>query len=227
MLLLLANPLVVILLIASLVSALVGQSASASIIVAIVAVGVAIDFAQTYRSQKAIDRLREGVTPTATVLRDGIWGEIQRRELVPGDVIRLSAGDLVPADAMLLQARDLHVQEAALTGESMPVEKEAAPAGATADVVDSHTSVYIGTSIVSGTATALVVTTGGRTRFGEIAARLAAKPPETQFETGIRRFGFLILRTTVFLVLLVFLVNLLLGASPWTRCCFRWRWPWA
>jgi Mg2+-importing ATPase len=124
-LVLLANPLVIILLIASCVSALVGEAVSASIIVTVVLLGVLINFIQTYHSQRAVERLREGVTPTATVLRDGKWSEIQRRTLVPGDVIRLSAGELIPADSRLLQSRDLHVQEAALTGESMPVEKQA------------------------------------------------------------------------------------------------------
>jgi len=215
LLLLLANPLVIILLIASIVSALVGQSVSAVIIVCIVAVGVAIDFVQTYRSQQAIERLREKVTPTATVLRDGAWGETQRRALVPGDVIRLSAGDLVPADSCLIQARDLHVQEAALTGESMPVEKEPVPPEcADFTTAQPHHAVFIGTSVVSGTATAVVVKTGSATVFGEIASHLAARPPETQFEAGTRRFGFLILRTTVFLVLLVFLVNLWLHRDP-------------
>src|SRR5262249_54970287 len=119
-----ANPLVLILLIASGVSAFLGEIVSVSIIVSIVLLGVAVNFVQTYRSQRAVERLREGVTPTATVLRDGSWREVPRRDLVPGDVIRLVAGDLVPADARLLQAKDLHVQQAALTGESMPVEKE-------------------------------------------------------------------------------------------------------
>ena len=130
-LLLFANPLVVILLTTSAISALVGDASSAGIIIAIVLVGAVIDFIQTYRSQTAVERLREGVALTATTLRDGAWIEVPRREIVPGDVIRLTAGDLVPADAQLLEARDLHVQEAALTGESMPVEKEiAVPPGA-------------------------------------------------------------------------------------------------
>ncbi len=214
-LVLLANPLVIILLIASFVSALVGEGASASIIVTVVLLGVVINFLQTYHSQRAVERLREGVTPTATVLRDGKWQELQRRALVPGDVIRLSAGDLVPADARLLQARDLHVQEAALTGESMPVEKEAnhshtaARSGAAGRDV-----VFTGTSIVSGIATAVVTATGRSTVFGDIAARLAARPPETEFDRGTRRFGFLILQTVVFLVLIVFLANIILRRDP-------------
>jgi Mg2+-importing ATPase len=124
LLVLFLNPLVVILLVASVVSLFLGQVADALIILIIVLLSIAIDFFQTYRSQKAIARLRENVTPTATVLRDGAWQEIRRREVVPGDVVRISAGDLVPADAELIEARDLYVQQAALTGESMPVEKD-------------------------------------------------------------------------------------------------------
>jgi len=133
----------------------------------------------------------------------------------------LSAGDLVPADARLLQAKDLHVQEAALTGESLPVEKEASELGATPrPPAETSNLVYLGTSIVSGNATALVVTTGGSTAFGDIAARLAARPPETDFERGTRQFGFLIMKTVVFLVLLVFLVNAVLRHDPFESLLF-------
>ncbi len=114
------QPLVAILLIASLASALLGESLNAVIIVVMVLGSIALDFVQTSRSQNAADHLRTKVAPSASVLRDGIWTELPRREIVPGDVIRLVAGDLVPADARLLSAKDLHVQQAALTGESMP-----------------------------------------------------------------------------------------------------------
>src|SRR5689334_10261394 len=127
LLLLLANPLAIILLVASVISIAVGQVLNASIIATMVLMSVALNFIQTYRSQKAVDRIRKEVAPTATVLRDRKWIEILRREVVPGDLIRLSAGDLIPADANLVQARDLHVQQAALTGESLPVEKSARP----------------------------------------------------------------------------------------------------
>ena len=142
---------------------------------------------------------------TASAYRDGSWIETPRRDLVPGDIIRLSAGDLVPADARLIQAKDLHVHEAALTGESLPVEKEAEDTVHSA--AETSNVVYLGTSVVSGNATALVVATGANTAFGDIAARLAARPPETEFERGTRQFGFLIMKTVVFLVLFVFLVN--------------------
>jgi Mg2+-importing ATPase len=210
-----ANPLVLILLIASGISAFTGDVASALIVVVIVLLGITVSFVQTYRSQRAVERLREGVTPTATVLRDGDWRELPRRELVRGDVIRLSAGDLVPADARLLQAKDLHVQQAALTGESMPVEKEALePSEQPRQPTDARNAVFLGTSVVSGTATAVVELTGRATAFGDIAARLAARPPETEFERGTRRFSLFIMKTVLFLVLFVFLVNVAMRHNP-------------
>jgi Mg2+-importing ATPase len=211
----LSNPLVIILLIASLASAILGDVVNASIIALMVVLSVVLNFVQTYRSQRAADRLREEVAPTATVLRDGRWMEVARRELVPGDTVRLIAGDRVPADARLLESRDLHVQQAALTGESMPVEKDAAdlPA-APRQVADARNMVFLGTSVVSGTGVALVVATGPATAFGDIAARLMARPPETEFERGTRHFALLIMRTVLFLVLFVVLASLVLHRPP-------------
>src|SRR5690349_16604870 len=129
----LANPLVLILLIASVIAGVLGEVVNAIIIAVMVLLSIALNFIQTARSQQAADRLRAQVAPTATVKRDGQWKEVLRREIVPGDLIRLAAGDLIPADAQLLEAHDLHVQQASLTGESLPVEKEvvgsAAPSG--------------------------------------------------------------------------------------------------
>jgi Mg2+-importing ATPase len=202
-----ANPLVLILVIAAVVSAFVGEKVDAGIIGIIVLLSMAIDFAQTYRSQRAIEQLRERVAPTASVLRGGEWKEIPRRDVVPGDVVRLSAGDLVPADARLLIARDLYVLQAALTGESLPAEKEATgePASTKAD---AHNMVFLGTSIVSGTATAEVVQTGARTAFGDIAARLVARPEETAFDKGLRGFSHLLARTVFFLVFFLLVVSI-------------------
>ena len=205
---LLANPLAIILLAASVISAALGEVINASIIITMVLFSVALNFIQTYRSQKAVDSIRKEVAPTATALRDSQWIEIPRREIVPGDVIKLAAGDLVPADADLLQTRDLHVQQAALTGESLPVEKSAGSDHSSDSERDLH-SVFLGTSVVSGTATANVTATGKNTVFGDIATRLAKRAPETEFERGTRRFGFLIMRTTILLVLFVLLITVL------------------
>jgi Mg2+-importing ATPase len=200
----LANPLVVILLVASVVSAVLRDAVNAVIIVVMVALSVGLNVAQTYRARRAAERLRDEVGVRATVRRDGTWRDVPLRELVPGDIVRLSAGDRIPADARLLDTRDLHVQEAALTGESVPVEKRAG----------HDTVVFLGTSVVSGTAVAEVVDTGPRTRFGDIAARLMERPPETEFERGMRRFAVLVMRTVVFLVLFVVLAGALLHRPP-------------
>jgi P-type Mg2+ transporter len=202
------NPLVIILLLASFVSAFLGDVINASIIVTMVLLGVTLNFVQTYRSQRVVERLRAEVAPTATVLRNGKWAELPRRVLVPGDIIRLAAGDLVPADARLLQAIDLHVQQAALTGESMPVEKVAGDRKTLSqNLAEAPNCVFLGTSVVSGSATALITATGRGTAFGDIVERLAHRPPETEFERGIRRFSFLIMQTVFFLILFVFLVG--------------------
>ena len=221
LLLLFANPLAVILLVAAGASVVVGEATSAGVIIAIVLIGAGINFWQSFRTQKAVDALRAGVVTTATVRRDGQWQEVRRRELVPGDIIRLSAGDLVPADARLVSGRDLHVQQAALTGEPLPVEKEVTPAveapakaGTPAARPDDRGAVFMGTSVVSGTAVAEVTATGRATAFGDIAARLLDRPPETEFERGTRRFGLFITQTVVVLAFAVLVVCAVLGRDP-------------
>ncbi|MGE5277505.1 MAG: magnesium-translocating P-type ATPase [Acidobacteriota bacterium] len=209
----LGNPLVLVLLAASAVASLAGEFVNAGIIVLMVLLSLVLNLVQTHRSRRAAEALRQRVAMTASALRDGVWVEVPRREIVPGDLIRLSAGDLVPADARLLEARDLHLQEAALTGESLPAEKTVAAAGAEEAVVRAD-RVYFGTSVVSGTGRALVTSTGGQTAFGDVVARLARRPPETEFERGTRRFGLFIMRLVFFLVLFVLLVNLLLKRDP-------------
>ena len=208
-----ANPLVLILVIASTVSAFTGDRVDAAIIGAIVLLSTVIDLIQSYRSQQAIERLRAEVAPTATVLRDGVWKELRRRDVAPGDIVRLSAGDLVPADARLLTARDLFVLQAALTGESLPAEKQAA-AEAASTSADAPNMVFLGTSVVSGSATAEVVATGPRTSFGDIAARLGTRPEETAFDHGLRMFSGLLARTVFFLVLFLLVVSIARHRDP-------------
>ena len=119
-----ANPLIAILLVASAISMAVGEWINATIIIAMVLLGIIINFTQTYHSRRAVERLRKSVAPTATVLRDGAWIEVSRQEVVPDDWIRLTPGDLVPADARINECTHIHLQESALTGESLPVEKQ-------------------------------------------------------------------------------------------------------
>jgi len=217
-----ANPLVIILLVASAISASLGQRVDASIIVTIVLLSVLINFWQSYQSQQAADRLHASVAPTATLFRDGRWREEPLRTVVPGDVFRLSAGDLVPADGRLIESRDLAVQQSMLTGESLPADKHASASvdhtGETGP--DAPHLVFLGTSVVSGTATAVAVVTGPRTLFGDIAVRLGTRAPETEFEHGLRRFSLLILRTTVALVLFIVLVGVALKHDPFESLLF-------
>jgi Mg2+-importing ATPase len=221
LLLLFVNPLVILLLVAGIASGLLGQKADAGIIIVLVLLGVCINFIQTYRSHRAIERLREHVSLSATVLRDGNWQEIKRHEVVPDDLIRLSAGDLVPADARLMQARDLYVQQAALTGESMPTEKHAHAGEKDAEgTPDAPDLVFLGTSVVSGTAMARVLKTGSQTAFGAIASRLVVRPEETEFERGLRRFGMLIMRVVFVLVLFILVVRLALHKDAFESFIF-------
>ncbi len=215
------NPLVILLLGAAIASGLLGQKADAGIIIVLVLLGISINFAQTYRSQRAIERLREHVSLSATVLRDGTWQEIKRHEVVPDDLVRLCAGDLVPADARLVEARDLYLQQGALTGESMPTEKHAHPGDKdTEGTPDAPDLVFLGTSVVSGTATARVLKTGPQTAFGAIAKRLVVRPEETEFERGLRRFGMLIMRVVFVLVLFIIVVRLALHKDAFESFVF-------
>ena len=210
----LANPLVLILLLASGASAAFGQPVSSLVIALMLVLSVTLNFTQAYRSQLAARRLREQVGHTATVVRDGAVLELPAREVVSGDVIRLAAGDLVPADARLLETKDLFLNEGALTGESLPVEKHAEAPARADGLAAAATAVFHGTSVVSGRGAAVVVHTGARTEFARVAAHLAGPPPETEFERGTRRFGFLIVQVVTFLVLFVFLVNALVRRDP-------------
>jgi Mg2+-importing ATPase len=206
-----ANPLVVILLAASAISMALGDPLGGSIIIAIVLLSVIVNFYVEYQARLAVADIARQVAKTAAVLRDGHELELPIAELVPGDIVRLNAGDLAPADGRLLDAKDLHVRESALTGESLPVEKGAddLPAGQHS-IGEAGNSVFLGTAVQTGIGTAVIVRTGKDTAFGEIAQRLAARPPETEFGRGIRHFGLMITRVIMLLVLFVLLVNILL-----------------
>ncbi|MFM6985916.1 MAG: magnesium-translocating P-type ATPase [Hydrogenophaga sp.] len=194
------NPLVLVLLVASVLSALTGDTASAAIILLIVALSVLLDFAQEHRAGRGAERLAAQVALSATVLRDGQPGQRPAADLVPGDVVLLSAGDLVPADGLVLQAKDFFVNQALLSGEPYPVERRAMPG--------PDGAVSMGCSVVSGSARIVVTRTGPHTALGRIATRLDQPAPSTAFEAGTRRFGLFIMRLTMLLVLFTLLVNL-------------------
>jgi len=206
-----ANPLVLILLAASVISIVLGDHVGGAIIVAIVLLSVVVNFYVEFQARHAVEDIRKQVATTAAVVRDGRELELPVAELVPGDIVKLNAGDLVPADARLLDAKDLHVRESALTGESLPVDKAAGdlPAGQHT-IADAGNSVFLGTAVQTGIGTAVIVRTGKDTAFGAIAQRLATRPPETEFARGIRHFGIMITRVMMLLVLFVLLVNLVL-----------------
>src|SRR5271165_4825960 len=203
------NPLVIILLVASGLSAATGDVPSFLIVVTIVMMSMTIDFVQEVRAENAVEALRRSVAVQAIVRRNGTSVSIAIDQLVPGDIVELIAGDLVPADSRLLESRDLFINQALLTGEPYPAEKQAsdAPLGAE-NPAGASNAVFAGTSVISGTATIAICRTGNRTALGNLATSLAEKPPATAFVVGIRRFGMLIMRFTVLMVLFVLVVNI-------------------
>ena len=203
------NPLVLILLAASGLSAIAGDTASFVIVAAIVLISMTLDFVQEVRAQNAVEALRRSVAVEATVRRDRATHSVPIDRLVPGDIVELIAGDLIPADARLLESRDLFVNQALLTGEPYPAAKQASDAARGAEnPAGASNAVFAGTSVISGTGTAIICRTGAKTALGDLAANLREKPPATAFAVGIRRFGMLIMRFTVFLVLFVLVVNI-------------------
>ncbi len=203
------NPLVLILVASALISSFLGEHINSTIIFVIVIASVVLDFFQEHRAEKAAEELRNRVATMTAVLRDDVKQEIRVREVVPGDIIVLAAGDIVPADARVLTAKDFFAVQSALTGESFPAEKIA---GALtdkdiSDITSWHNYLFMGTSVASGTATAVVVRTGASTEYGDIIKKSAERKPVAEFERGIHRFGFLVMRVTFILVISVFFIN--------------------
>ncbi len=203
------SPLVLILIFAAIVAGSVGEVHDAIIISIIVLASGLLGFSQEYGATKALEALRQSISLSAVVLRDGAEQTIPAADIVPGDVIKLSAGALVPADGILLSCRDLNVSEAALTGETFPSAKSTGPTAADAPIAARSNCVFTGTSVRSGTADLLAVTTGNATEFAKIADAITRQVPETEFARGIRRFGYLMTRIMLVIVLVVLVVNLL------------------
>jgi Mg2+-importing ATPase len=208
------NPLVIILLVASAISGATGDRVSFIIISAIVLISVTLDFVQEHRAGQAAERLRDSVAVRGRVLRDGQTLDIPIAGIVPGDVVLLAAGDLIPGDGRVLEANDLFINEALLTGEPYPVEKAPAELPDQAEVLRAGNAVLMGTSVISGSAKVLVCRTGQGTSLGEIADTLAAKAPANSFQLGTQKFGLLIMRMTILLVLFVLLANAFFH-RPW------------
>ncbi len=173
-----------------------------------VGLGMSLRFVQETRANTAAAKLKAMISVTATVVRNGQPKEISLQKLVPGDIVKLSAGDMIPGDVRLLSAKDLFVIQATLTGESMPVEKtDAADNRANVSAIERTNTCFLGTSVESGSATAAIATTGTHTYFGKVARSLSGQQVETAFEKGIKRFTWLMLRFMAVMVPLVFLIN--------------------
>jgi len=205
----LANPLVLILVFAAIVSALAREWTDAVVVVVIVLASAAVGFWREFTASRIVDALRQRVSAKVRVLRDGVEAKVFSREVVPGDVLLLGAGSLIAADGLVLEARDFFVSEAVLTGETFPVEKVAGALPTAKALVERKNSVFLGTHVRSGTAKVLVVDTGKRTQFGHIADRLRLRPPETDFDRGLRQFGALLTKVMVVMTFVVLALNLL------------------
>mgnify|MGYP003326596237 CR=1 FL=1 len=204
----LLNPLVILLGVLALLSAATGDLRAAGVMGLMVGLGVTLRFAQESKATAAAAKLRAMIKVTATVLRDGVERELPLRELVPGDVVLLSAGDMIPGDARILNAKDLFLIQASLTGESMPVEKSSAPDSTPGKPpLELPNLCFLGTSVDSGSASAVIAATGTDTYLGGMARSIAARQPETSFDRGVNRFTWLMLRFMFLMVPLVFLVN--------------------
>lgn len=208
------SPLVLILIFAAALSLATGEWIDASIVLTVVLASAVLGFFQEYRAGSAVERLQSRVTLRATVLRDGQAQLIPATEVVPGDVVLLAAGSLIPADGRVLEANDFFVNQAVLTGETFPVEKSPGVTPSAAGLSERTNCVFMGTSVRSGTARVLIAETGASTAFGEVAERLTLRPPETEFERGIRSFGAMITQMMAFLVLIVFAINVILHKPP-------------
>ena len=204
------SPIILILIAAAVLSAFLGDAPDAVIIIAIVLISGVLTFLQERGAANAVEKLLAVVEVKAHVLRDGSEVEIPLRDVVPGDVALLSAGTTIPADCLLLESADLFVDEAALTGESFPVDKDPGVMPADTPLAKRSNAVFMGTHVISGSARVLIVHTGCSTEFGAVSDRLAIASPETDFEHGVRRFGYFLMEVTLLLVIAIFATNVIL-----------------
>ena len=204
------SPIILILLFATILSLFLHNIVDASIILAIVVISGILGFWQEHSASNAVEKLLAMVQITAAVFRDGNEKEIPVEDVVPGDIVMLDAGDIVPGDCLLIESKDLFVDEAMLTGETYPVEKDVSVLPADTALSKRTNALWMGTHIVSGNAKALVTLTGKNTEFGKVSERLKLKPQETEFEHGIRRFGYFLGEVTLVLVVLIFAINVYL-----------------
>lgn len=204
------SPIILILMGAAILSSFLGDTINSLIILAIVLFSGLLGFWQERGAADAIAKLLAMVEVKARILRDGKLKDIPLDEVVPGDIVQVSAGDNIPGDCLILESQTLSIDEATLTGETYPVAKNVGVLPTETGLSQRTNSLLIGTHVVSGSATAVVVHTGKMTEFGKISERLKLRPPETEFETGIRKFGYFLLEITLTLVALIFAANVYL-----------------
>lgn len=205
------NPLVIVLIIVGTFSYFFGEKISACLVFLMVLMSVFLSFIQEYRSGKEAERLSEMVRTTATVIRSGRKKEVKIREIVPGDIVDLYAGDMIPADLRILSCKDLFINQASLTGESFPIEKFAQPIQPKLNAISEFSNIaFMGSSVVSGTALGVVIKTGISTQFGELSKKLAAVTPPTSFDKGLHRFVWMMITFMLILVAVIFGINALL-----------------
>ena len=205
------SPIILILVVATVLSGLLGDVPDTLIILAIIGLSGLLGFWQERGAARAVEALLAVVRVTAEVYRDGVVAQVPVDDVVPGDVVLLAAGDVVPGDCRIIESRQLLVDEAALTGETYPVEKVVGGIGADSPIAKRTNAVFMGTHVVSGSGTVLVVQTGVATQFGRVSGRLAQAHVATSFERGMAGFGYLLVRAMVVLVVAIFVVNVVLA----------------
>jgi len=205
------SPLVLLLLVAVILSSFLGETSDAGIITLILLATGITGYIQERRAGRAVEQLRSVITTRVTVMRSGKTAEIYASKVVPGDILLFSAGNIIPADCLLLEERDIHVNEANLTGETFPAEKQTGIIPADAPLAKRTNTLFEGTSIVSGTGKAVAVLTGKDTVFGAISESIGRMPEETAFEKGIKKFGYLLMQITIVLAVMILAVNVYFG----------------
>ncbi|QKQ73959.1 magnesium-translocating P-type ATPase [Nostoc sp. TCL240-02] len=204
------SPIILILIAAAVLSSFLGDVIDTIIILTIVLISGLLGFWQERGARDAVTKLLALVQVKATVLRDGQSQEISNEEVVPGDIVLLAAGDSIPGDCLILESKDLSVNEAALTGETYPADKLGGVLPNEVGLSQRTNTLYMGTNAISGTAKAVVMQTGKQTEFGKVSERLKLRPPETEFERGLGKFGYFLMEVTLILVVLIFVANVYL-----------------
>ena len=207
------SPIILILVVATVISGVLGDVTDTVIILAIIGLSGLLGFWQERGATRSVEALLAVVEVKAEVVRGGVVNSLPLEEVVPGDITVLNAGDLVPGDCFVLESTSLLIDEAALTGETYPVEKKIGKIAASAQISERTNALFLGTHVVSGSSHALVVATGRQTQFGRVSARLAQRPSPTGFQRGMTQFGFLLVRVMIVLVAVIFVANVVLARN--------------